>query len=93
MSATPIDERLSPGQTALLRVAESGQSTGCTKATTMARTWRIAFSVVIEGGYSLGIACRIDPCLQAIGNSDRAKLAVNSDEAGEHATEAGKKAR
>src|SRR5690554_4072500 len=34
-------------------------------------------SVVINGGYSLGIACRIDPSLQAIGNSDSGKLAVN----------------
>ena len=38
---------------------------------------RGAFSVVIDGGYSLGIACRIDPSLQAIGNSDSGKLAVN----------------
>ncbi len=37
-----------------------------------------AFSVVINGGYSLGIACRIDPSLQAIGNSASAKLPVNS---------------
>ena len=34
-------------------------------------------SVVINGGYSLGIACRIDPSLQAICNSDSAKLTVN----------------
>src|SRR5690554_2651853 len=34
-------------------------------------------SVVINGGYSLGIACRIDPSLQAIGNSDSGKLTVN----------------
>ena len=39
---------------------------------------RGAFSVVIDGGYSLGIACRIDPSLQAIGNSDSGKLPVNS---------------
>jgi len=38
---------------------------------------RGAFSVVIDGGYSLGIACRIDPSLQAIGNFDSAKLPVN----------------
>ena len=39
---------------------------------------RGAFSVVIDGGYSLGIACRIDPSLQAIGNFDSAELPVNS---------------
>jgi len=37
-----------------------------------------AFSVVADGGYLHGIACRIDPSLQVKGNFDRAKLPVNS---------------
>lgn len=51
---------------------------GLQVATTIPRRRRGAFSVVINGGYSLGIACRIDPSPQAIGNSDSGKLPVNS---------------
>ena len=41
--------------------------------------FRGAFSVVADGGYLPGIACRIDPSLQATGNFDSGKLRVNSN--------------
>ena len=48
-------------------------------ATTSSRIVRGAFSVVADGGYLLGMACRIVPSVQATSNFDSAKLPVNSN--------------
>lgn len=83
-SATPFLTEVVSWTARFLRVPEQGQSTGCHHTGRFAdRKKQPPVPGVqeaqcgIQRGLLLGIACRIDPCFQAICNFDSGKVSVN----------------